>query len=200
MADELDPGRAFFGPSIDFSRVRIRDSNAVRGGPRVAWTCNNVIRFKAPRAGEPERGHDPDTLIHELGHVWEHQNGQVQLLKGAVEQLWKLLTLGRYDPYDYGGPEGLARIQHLTSLSHEAQAQIIQECWRFQHSYRADRKKVSFTPDYGADLCRLVRDAGIGTVPVRRGFMPLRTLDSWAAWIVNAFVRPFDRIPPEQTP
>jgi hypothetical protein len=193
VADELDPGREFFGPSIDFSRVRIRDSRAVRGGPSVAWTCNDVIRFKAPAAGQPAR-HHPSTLIHELGHVWQHQNGQVQLLKGAVEQLRNLVTGGRFDPYDYGGPEGLARVARLTDLGKESQAQIIQECWKSSHvADPMDRSGLALTGEYAENLRRLVREAGIGTAPVPDGFVLGRAIDSAVAWIVNAGVRPFDR-------
>ena len=48
----------------------------------------------------PRRAEEPSwaTLIHELGHVWEHQTGQAQLLRGVIEQIGR--RLGR-DPYDF---------------------------------------------------------------------------------------------------
>jgi hypothetical protein len=171
----------FYGPSIDHSRVRVGASRLVLGPPGTAWTCNDVIRFK--RARRPEDLPHESTLIHELGHVWEHQSGQMQLLKGAIEQLGRLF--GR-DPYDFGGPVGVKRSTDITTFSKESQAQIITEFWKSKHGYTADHKGVPFTtPGYVEDLKRLVDTAGIGTrSPTRAG--PFGKLDAAVARIVNA--------------
>jgi len=76
----------------------VKGSWAVGGPSGTGWTCNNVVRFK--RARRTQDFPDESTLVHELGHVWEHQSGQAQLLKGLVEQMSRVL--GR-DPYDFGG-------------------------------------------------------------------------------------------------
>ena len=85
----------FYGPAIDFTRVKVGSSRLVMGPPGTAWTCNDVIRSSAP--GAEELPHEA-TSIHELGHVWEHQTGQAQLLRGVIEQIGR--RLGR-DPYDF---------------------------------------------------------------------------------------------------
>ena len=172
--------RDFYGPSVDFSRVRVGASRLVLGPAGTAWTCNDVIRFK--RARKREDLPSESTLIHELGHVWEHQTGQAQLLRGVIEQIGR--RFGR-DPYDYGGPVGLRDASSLTSFTKESQAQILTELWRSQHGYAADRKGVPFsTPGYVDDLGRLVTEAKIGTDRVvQRG--PYGVIDAAIARIVN---------------
>jgi hypothetical protein len=178
--DWLTRAQLFYGPSVDFSRVRVGASRLVLGPPGTAWTCNDVIRIKRAKATADLPSES--TLIHELGHVWEHQTGQVQLLRGVVEQIGR--RFGR-DPYDFGGPEGLRRATALTSFTKEGQAQILTELWKSKHSYATDRKGVPFsTPGFDEDLERLVAGAGIGTKRVvRRG--PLSALDASIARIVN---------------
>ena len=156
----LTRAQQFYGPSVDFSRVRVGASRLVLGPSGTAWTCNDVIRFKRAKAAKDLPSES--TLIHELGHVWEHQTGQAQLLRGIIEQIGR--RFGR-DPYDYGGPEGLRRATALTSFTKEGQAQILTELWKSKHGQqKSDRKGVPFsTPGYVEDLERLVTGAGIGT-------------------------------------
>lgn len=176
MAD----AETFYGPAVDFSRVRIGSSRLVLGSAGTAWTCNDVIRFKRPR--RPEDLPHESTLIHELAHVWEHQTGQAQLLRGALEQIGR--RFGR-DPYDFGGPDGVRRAAVLGSFTKEGQAQILTELWRSNHGAASDHKGVPFsTPGYREDLERLVAGAGIGTErPGRRG--PWGAIDRTVAGIVN---------------
>jgi hypothetical protein len=170
----------FFGPSLDLERVQVKASPWVLGAPKGAWTCNTIVRFKRPTREQdlPSEA----TLIHELGHVWEHRAGQAQLLSGVVEQVKKRF---RRDPYDYGGPAGVRAAQTLTRFSKESQAQVITELWKAQNGFERDRKEVSFsTPGYVDDLRRLVRAAGIGaTDPTRRTLAG--SIDSWVARLVN---------------
>jgi hypothetical protein len=180
----LAGARGFYGPSIDFEPVRIRSSRAVFGPSGSAWTANNVVRFKRPRRAA-DLPHE-STLSHELGHVWEHQTGQLQLLGGLIEQIGRRLG---GDPYDYGGPEGVARADRLTGFKKEGQAQILTEYWKATHGHAKDRKQVPFsTPGYVEDLRRLVEGAGIGTRWAgRRG--PGGVLDAAVAGIVDATLR-----------
>jgi hypothetical protein len=179
----LADAEAFYGPAIDFSRVKVGSSRLVLGPAGTAWTCNDVIRFKRPR--RPEDLPHESTLIHELGHVWEHQAGQAQLLRGTLEQIGR--RFGR-DPYDFGGPEGVRRADSLASFTKEGQAQILTELWRSRHGAAFDRKGTPFsTPGYTEDLERLASDAGIGRErPVRRG--PWGTVDRAVARIVNRVI------------
>ena len=185
----LADAAAFFGPSLDLSRVRIRPSRLVIGPPGTAWTCNDVIRFKPSKDADGRPSHA--VVIHELGHVWEHQSGQAQLLRGVVEQIGR--RLGR-DPYDYGGPEGLRRADSLTSFRKESQARIIEELWRSRNGYDRDRAGVPFaTEGYREDLDRLVGGAGIGVRTASRRTL-WSTVDGAIARIVNAVAAAIERM------
>jgi len=158
----------------------VRASRWVIGPRGSGWTCNTVVRFKRPmRAADLPA---ESTLIHELGHAWEHRAGQAQLLSGLLEQVGRLF--GR-DPYDFGGPAALRGAEALRGFSKEGQAQILTELWKAEHGYRTDRKNVPFSrPGYVDDLRRLVEGAGIGTSdPIRRTFAGV--LDCGAARLVN---------------
>jgi len=183
----LARARSFYGPSIDFSKVTLKGSRLVLGPSGTGWTCNDVIRFKRPHRAEdlPSEA----TLIHELGHVWEHQSGQAQLLKGFVEQVGRLV--GR-DPYDFGGLSGVKRAQALTEFSKESQAQVITEYWKSNNGYEEDRKGIPFsTPGYVEDLRRLVEGAGIGAGSSARRTIVGR-MDAAVASLVNALVNRLD--------
>jgi hypothetical protein len=131
--------KKFFGPSLEIGRVTAKTSRWVLGSPGTAWTCNTVVRFKRPIRAEDLPSES--TLIHELGHVWEHRAGQAQLLSGLREQVGR--RFGR-DPYDFGGPAGLRDAKTLEGFSKEGQAQILTELWKADHGYqnRSQRRSV----------------------------------------------------------
>jgi len=188
MQEWLERAADFFGPALDLGRVRVIGSRWVLGPRGSAWTCNTVVRFRRPIRAEdlPSEA----TLIHELGHVWEHRAGQTQLLSGLLEQMGRRFR--RRDPYDYGGPAGVRSAESLTRFSKESQAQIISELWKAEHGHRTDRKNVEFTSEgYLDDLRRLVRGAGIGTAdPTRRTFGG--AIDSWIARSANLVLARFE--------
>jgi hypothetical protein len=157
LDEMLTRAARFYGPSIDFSLVTVQLSRVAIG--RRPWTANNTIRLVA---GAPLA-----TLIHELAHVWQYQNGNLQLLRGFVEQL--SYQLGR-DPYDYGGAAGVrAAVTSeiaLTNFSNEGQAQILEDYWSALNVPGATGyRHEPLTPGYVDDLQVLVVGAGIGTRP-----------------------------------
>jgi hypothetical protein len=177
LEDHFEAARGFYGAAVDLRKVRVKGSWVVFGRS-AGWTCNNVVRFKNARRGEDI---DLSTFIHELGHVWEHQTGQAQVLRGLVEQLGRLR--GR-DPYDYGGPSGAQHVTRLQDLTKESQAMILEEYWRFREGEVADVRGNKFTAEYEGDLRRLVEGAGIGTTPPRwRGLAG--AIDTAAGSVVN---------------
>lgn len=187
LQEWLEHAADFFGPTLDLGRVQVIASRWVLGSRGSAWTCNTVVRFRRPIRMEdlPSEA----TLIHELGHVWEHRAGQAQLLFGLLEQIGR--RFGR-DPYDFGGPAEVREAESLAHFSKEGQAQIISELWKAEHGHRTDRKDVPFTTaGYLDDLRRLVRGAGIGTVnPARRTFAGM--VDSSVATLLNLVLARFE--------
>jgi hypothetical protein len=179
----LERGAAFYGPAVDLSKVRVKGSWAVGGPAGTGWTCNDVIRFKRPHAVSALP--DESTLIHELAHVWEHQSGQAQLLKGLVEQVSR--RFGR-DPYDFGGPAGVHAGAKLSDFKKEGQAEIIRNLWLSQHGFLLDMRGVPFdTVGYVDDLRRLVEGAGIGSRPSAARSLS-SAVDGVVARVVNAVV------------
>jgi hypothetical protein len=177
----LEEAADFYGPSVDMARVTVKASSVIVNGR--PWTAGNTVRF--PRPVDVESCPDLQTLIHELAHVWEHQNGQSQILSGALEQLGHLLLPG-YNPYDFGGPTGVHGARRLQDYSKESQAQIIENYWRSLHGFGADTVGNPFTAGYRADLQRLVQGAGIGTSPPAGAISTVQgAADSVAQGIVN---------------
>jgi hypothetical protein len=183
----LHEAAAFYGPSVDISRVTIKASSLIVDGR--PWTDGNTIRF--PKPAQVGSCPDLETMIHELAHVWEHQTGQTQILSGAVEQLGHVLVPG-YNPYDFGGPDGVHGATRLRDFNKESQAQIIENCWRAQHGFKVDTARRPFTDEYVADLGRLVEGAGIGQkAPAGAASTVGGIVDSIAGGIVNGVLALF---------
>ena len=148
-----------------------------------------TIRF--PKPADVGSCPDLETMIHELAHVWEHQNGETQILSGAVEQLGHLLLTG-YNPYDFGGPAGVHGATRLRNFNKESQAQIIENYWRSQQGFTADTGGRPFTEEYVDDLRRLVEGAGIGQrAPAGATSTVGGIIDSIAGGIVNGVLTLF---------
>ncbi len=193
LPEQLKTARQYYGASVDFSQVTVKPSAVFLGkGVGMAWACNNVVRFK--KTADGSHGLYTSTLIHELGHVWEHQSGQLQLITGIVEQVARSLSFGRYDPYDYGAAAGLKRVQRFQQLSKESQAQVLEEYWKATHGHRLDRLRRPFTPEYLAEMERLIQGAGIGKVAPRSPRSPLWLIDCGLALVVNAIVDLLDNL------
>ena len=118
--DEREAAGKVFGSSVPYHLVRI-DEAAVFGpaSTKREYTSFHLINGWG--------GIAPDTLIHELTHVWQYENA------GAIympQALHAQATAG----YDYGGLPGLqaARTARLGILSfnREQQAQIVQDFFR----------------------------------------------------------------------
>jgi len=126
----------FWGDSLDLRPIRFVESPLARLAGR-AFVTHNTVHWPGP---PPASASDPwmSTLVHELAHCWQHQTGAWQLGRGVIEQalytlfglpLVRLGFVPWYDPYDYGGPTGLAGTGSLSELRLEAQATVIEHRW-----------------------------------------------------------------------
>lgn len=90
-ADEIAYARDIFGDSVDYSAITItRDSLISAGAPK---TIGNTVHLKSDWGhfvGETMEltAEGRDCLIHEMGHVWQYQNGGLSYIP---ESLWAQL-------------------------------------------------------------------------------------------------------------
>jgi hypothetical protein len=184
---QLSQAKEFYGSSIEFSKVIIKNSPFVSNSR--PWTCGNVIRVsKALPDSTPSI--ENASLIHELCHVWQHQHGQPVFLTAAAEQVLAILYR-RFDPYDFGGPSRLARPCRLSNFLPESQAQILAEYWKSQHGFKRDRLDNPFSKEYVENLRRLVQETRISlAVPVRAS--TASRIDSAVCQVVNTVLGIFE--------
>ena len=105
-----------FGDSVDLSRVVIR--------PGVGWPLDLIGRAYAIENTIfllPEEVLDKATLVHELTHVWQHQNG------GDAYIAESLIAQALGNAYDLG--RGLGAGCEWEELNCEQQAVLVQYAW-----------------------------------------------------------------------
>lgn len=111
---EVGELRKVYGDSIRYGWVRIKEGNAgllsLGGRP---FTHGDIVLV--PSRWLPV---STDLLVHELGHVWQHQNGGTDYMS---EALWAQ-SLG--DGYDF--EKGLREGRSWSELNPEQQAEFLQ--------------------------------------------------------------------------
>jgi len=170
----LEKARVFWGDALDLQSIRFVDSRSARLTGR-AFVTHNTIHWPGPTPAQPTPA-EMATVVHELAHCWQHQTGRWQLSRGIVEQIlytllgWWLIALGGrplYNPYDYGGPTGISMGARLGSFRLEAQASIVEDCWKMRfggyESIRGEplRDAEGSPTSFARDLRRLCREAGL---------------------------------------
>jgi hypothetical protein len=116
--DEIAELRKVYGDSIDYSKVRIKEGDAglfsVSGR---AFTHGNTIYI--PKDDLPL---SKDLLVHEMGHVWQHQNGGTDYMSEAL--------VGQYlgDKYDF--EKGIKEGKSWSELNPEQQAELLQQAYK----------------------------------------------------------------------
>jgi hypothetical protein len=178
--EQMEQLKEFFGPSIDFSKVKIKASPFCSGNR--PWACGNVVRVPRAKPGQTFAV-DMADLVHECGHVWQHQSGQLVFLSALGEQI-KASIIHKFDPYNFGGPAGVAALRKLTAFLTEGQAQIITEYWKSQHGFTHDRLQTPFSPDYVQGLFQLIQHERIGVAAPGQATFASR-VDSVATQLVN---------------
>lgn len=145
----LEVAAAYFGASTDFSRVTVDFEGTLTG---ASWARHNHVSIGDAVLDLSDGCPDASHLVHEFGHVWEHQHGQAQLTRGALDQFMNLYV----DVYDYGGAEGVRRAvaegRPLESFNLEQQAEI------FAHDF-AFKRAGDIDHTYARDLDALTRPA-----------------------------------------
>jgi hypothetical protein len=121
--DEIIAARRVFGQRIDYTQVRVVNGRygwlhhpryVVCPNGRIYWPheCGNLA--------SGDQGRHLRRFIHEMAHVLQHQHGVPVLRKGLLLHAARVLSLGRYDPYQYEYLEG----KPFSRYNIEQQAQI----------------------------------------------------------------------------
>jgi hypothetical protein len=111
-ADEIAELRKVYGDSIDYSKVVVKEGESgLLSMTGRAFVLGNTIYLPPGSVG------DMETLVHEMGHIWQHQNGGTDYLS---EALW-----GQYlgDGYDFA--KGIDEGKAFSELNPEQQAQLL---------------------------------------------------------------------------
>ncbi len=102
---EIELCRSVYADLIDYDRVKIMNH------PYLPWQPKHV--FMAPQGYIHIRNAHFSTdfsqenlsyqsiFIHEMAHVYQHQQGISVLLRGAILQSAFYLSMGKYNPYSY---------------------------------------------------------------------------------------------------
>ena len=116
--DEITELRKVYGDSIDYSKVRIKEGNAglfsVSGR---AFTHGDTIYI--PKKDLPLT---KDLLVHEMGHVWQHQNGGTDYMSEALA--------GQYVGDGYNFEKGIDEGKSWSELNPEQQAELLQQAYK----------------------------------------------------------------------
>ena len=121
--EELTLSKTYFGDSINYDMVRVH--------PTAKYTANKyALAYVSFNTVNHFRSISRDVFVHEMMHVWQHQN------LGGIYAVKALHAQYRGNAYDYGGFEGLynAMLQgrDLLSFNFEQQAEIIQDYCKLQ--------------------------------------------------------------------
>lgn len=149
-AAEITELRKVYGDSIGYGRVRIKEGNAgllsLGGRP---FTHGDLVLV--PSRWLPL---STDLLVHELGHVWQHQNGGTDYMS---EALWAQ-RFG--DGYDF--EKGLKEGRDWSELNPEQQAELLQVAHASGFFNGASGTFVYNGVDYTAKLQATVRQVRSG--------------------------------------
>lgn len=162
---EVDLAKTVFGDSIDYSAVRVHDHRLMPPGLQektCAMALGNELSF-------PGDTHNADfsqesdirkqsVFIHEMTHVWQHQNKVVSLpVAWAKEMLRHKFDYAKSYPY------ALDAAKDLTDYRFEQQAAIVQDYFLLKRyglilSYKERRQTRADKNLYESVLARFLKN------------------------------------------
>ena len=127
-SDERAYLEAIYGDSIDYDMIRVKP-----GGPlndaMAPHTVGNTVYMPANLfdANGKLTPQGLDTLGHEVGHVWQNQNGGGDYIHNALfAQLWGAITSGSRDAA-YNWREALSNGESFESMNDEERAKVMED-------------------------------------------------------------------------
>ena len=121
--DEIAELRKVFGDTIDYSKVKVHD-NVKDGllGSNRAMSLGGHIYMPGDKTSDPSYF---NTLVHEMGHVWQSQNGGPDYAAKALEAQLFGDGDGGWGQRGYDWEAGIAAGKSWAEQSPEQQAELI---------------------------------------------------------------------------
>ncbi|MDE1152429.1 MAG: hypothetical protein PW788_07825 [Micavibrio sp.] len=160
-AGEIALARAVFGDSVDYAAVRLHNRRILpplmQHKHQAVANGNNISFPRSSYSEDFATEHDAlkqSVFIHEMTHVWQHQNKVVSTPKEALkETLRHKFNYSKAYPYQLGGG------RDLIDYGFEQQAALVQDYFLLtRHNTAASfkhRRQDTRTPQ---DLTALKRD------------------------------------------
>ena len=131
---EKEVAREIFGDMIDLEQVKIKGALPLLGDNAVA--VHNYIFVDGKKLSL-----EPDLLIHELVHVWQYQQGNIEPitagLTGLTAEGIERITGADDLLYDYRLDDFTdPNRRHISEYHFEHQAAIIRDAYRYQNNMR----------------------------------------------------------------
>lgn len=146
--DEIAALRSVYGDSIDYSAIRIKEGSAgLFSLNERPFTHGDTIYLKGHAA-------TPELLVHEVAHVWQHQNGGTDYMS---EALWAQKFA---DAYDWR--KGLDAGKSWRELDPEQQAELLEDGFASGYFANPAAGFVAGGVDYTAQLEAAWRDVRAG--------------------------------------
>ncbi len=127
-ADERKYLEAIYGDSIDYDMIRVKPGGPLNNA-MAAHTVGNTVYMPAKYfdANGKLTADGLDTLGHEVGHVWQNQNGGGDYIHNALfAQLWGGITEGSRDAA-YNWRKALGNGESFESMNDEERAKVMED-------------------------------------------------------------------------
>ncbi len=134
LPEEVQQLKQVYGESIDYSVVRIKRGGSTEWARLAPHVVGNIVYMTNHWGGHPAFHPDGsltpeglETLLHEVGHVWQHQNGGgAYMHRALLAQFGAFLRCGaRHGAYDWR--KGQATGVPFRELNPEQQASLTEE-------------------------------------------------------------------------
>ncbi|WP_426730257.1 hypothetical protein [Myxococcus faecalis] len=148
--DEVSALRTVYGDSIDYSRISIKEGSAgLFSLSGRAFTHGDTIYI--PKKDLPLQ---LDLLVHEVGHVWQHQNGGTDYMSEAL--------VAQFFGDGYNVLKALREGKAWEDMNPEQQAELLELGFKSGHLADASIPFILEGEDYTAQLDAALREVRAG--------------------------------------
>ncbi len=128
-SDERRYLEAIYGDSIDYDMIRVKPGGALNDAMPAAHTVGNTVYLQSIYYDSNGKltAAGLETLGHEVGHVWQNQNGGGDYIHNALfGQWWAKLTTGDIGNA-YNWRKALSNGESFESMNDEERAHVMED-------------------------------------------------------------------------